>query len=66
MMGTALRLVLEYGEMAMKGHFDPCFIESCVCRRKAFKITGRLIPFTVFDVVLMAELLGTGRKLELD
>jgi len=41
-------------------------IESSNHKRKAFKITGRQVPFTVFDVVLMIGLPGSGRKVEWD
>ncbi|KAJ8436519.1 hypothetical protein Cgig2_026634 [Carnegiea gigantea] len=64
--GTALRLVLEYGEMAMERHLTLTLIKSWDRRRKAFRIAGREVRFTVFDIVMFTSLPGTGTKVELD
>ncbi|KAJ8440040.1 hypothetical protein Cgig2_020528 [Carnegiea gigantea] len=66
MLGTVLWPVLEYGEMAMERHLTLALIQAWDRRRKAFRIAGREVRFTVFDVVLFTGLLGTGKKVELD
>ncbi|KAJ8422403.1 hypothetical protein Cgig2_029227 [Carnegiea gigantea] len=65
-LGTVLRLVLEYAEMAMERHLTLALIQAWDQRRKAFRIGGREVRFTVFDVVLFTGLPGTGKKVELD
>ncbi|KAJ8420167.1 hypothetical protein Cgig2_000257 [Carnegiea gigantea] len=65
-LGTVLRPVLEYGEMAMERHLTLALILAWDGRRKAFRITGREVRFMVYDVVLFTGLSGTGKKVELD
>jgi len=65
-MGMTLRFMREYREMDMERYLTLILIYSWVHRGKAFKIASRWVPFTVFDVVLMIGLFGTGRKVELD
>ena len=65
-LGTVLRPLLEYGEMAMERHLTLALIKSWDRWRKAFRIAGREVRFTVFDVVMFTGLLGTGMKVELD
>jgi len=65
-LGTVLRPVLEYREMAMERHLTLALIQALDRRRKAFRIGGREVRFTVFDVVLFTGLPGTGKKVELD
>ncbi|KAJ8424183.1 LOW QUALITY PROTEIN: hypothetical protein Cgig2_028308 [Carnegiea gigantea] len=65
-LGTVLRPVLEYGEMAMERHLMVALIQAWDRRRKAFRIAGREVRFTVYDVVLFTGLPGTGKKVELD
>ncbi|KAJ8438435.1 hypothetical protein Cgig2_004545 [Carnegiea gigantea] len=65
-LGTVLQPVLEYGEMAMERHLTLALIQAWDRRRKAFRIAGREVRFTVFDVVLFTCLPGTGKKVELD
>ena len=66
MTGTVLRPVLEYGEMDMERQLTVALIDSWDHKRKAFRIAGRKIPFTVFDVVLMTGLPGSGKEVEVD
>ncbi|KAJ8425565.1 hypothetical protein Cgig2_012308 [Carnegiea gigantea] len=65
-LGTALRPVLEYGEMAIERHLTLTLIKSWDRRRKAFRIAGREVRFTVFDVVMFTGLSGARTKVELD
>ncbi|KAJ8425145.1 hypothetical protein Cgig2_032651 [Carnegiea gigantea] len=65
-LGTVLRPVLEYGEMAMERHLTLALIQAWDRRRKAFRIASREVRFTVFDVALFTGLPGTGKKVELD
>jgi len=65
-MGTVLRPVLEYGEMDMERQLTVVLIDSWDHKRKGFRIAGRKIPFTVFDVVLMTGLPRSGKKVEVD
>ncbi|KAJ8425180.1 hypothetical protein Cgig2_010789 [Carnegiea gigantea] len=63
---TVLRPVLEYGERAMERHLTLALIQAWDRWRKAFRIVGREVRFTIFDVVLFTSLPGTGKKVELD
>ncbi|KAJ8429677.1 hypothetical protein Cgig2_015019 [Carnegiea gigantea] len=65
-MGTTLRLVQEFGEMAMERHLTLALIQSWDPWRIAFRIIGRQVRFMVFDVVLFTGLRTTGRIVELD
>ncbi|KAJ8420361.1 hypothetical protein Cgig2_023217 [Carnegiea gigantea] len=65
-LGTVLRPVLEYGEMAMERHLTLALIKSWDRRKKAFRVGGREVRFTVFDVVMFTGLPGIGKKVELD
>ncbi|KAJ8428806.1 hypothetical protein Cgig2_028011 [Carnegiea gigantea] len=65
-LGTVLRPVLEYGEMAMERHLTLALIQAWDRWRKAFRIASREVRFTVYDVVLFTGLPGTGKKVELD
>ncbi|KAJ8452610.1 hypothetical protein Cgig2_004946 [Carnegiea gigantea] len=65
-LGTVLRPVMEYGEMAMERHLTLALIKSWDRRKKAFRVGGREVRFTVFDVVMFTGLPGIGKKVELD
>ena len=54
-LGIVLGPVLEYGEIAMETHLTLALIKSWDQRRKAFRIAGREVRFTVFDVVIFTR-----------
>jgi len=64
--GTVLRPCLKYCDIEMKRHLTLTLIKCWVPRWKAFRIGGRRVPFSVFDVALMTGLPATGRRVELD
>ena len=64
--GTVLRPCLEYCDIDMERHLTLALIRCWVPRWKAFRIAGRRVPFSRFDVALMTGLPATGRRVELD
>ena len=64
--GTVLRPCLQYCDIEMERHLTLALIKCWVPRWKAFRIGGRRVPFSVFDVALMTGLPATGRRVELD
>jgi len=64
--GTALRLCLEYCNIGMDRDLTLALIKCWVLRCKAFRISDRRVPLSVFDVALMTGLPTMGRRVELD
>ena len=64
--GTVLRPCLEYCDIGMERHLTLALIKCWVPRWKTFRIGGRRVPLSVFDVALMTGLPATGRIVELD
>jgi len=64
--GTMLEPFLEYCDIVMERHLTLALIKCWVPRWKAFRIAGRRVPFSVFDVALFTGLPATGRRVELD
>ena len=64
--GTVLRACLHYCDIGMERHLTLALIKCWVPRWKAFRIGGRRVSFSVFDVALMTGLPATGRTVELE
>jgi len=61
-----LEAFLEYCDIVMERQLTLALIRCWVPRWKAFRIAGRRVPFSVFDVALFTGLPATGRRVELD
>ncbi|KAJ8426388.1 hypothetical protein Cgig2_000583 [Carnegiea gigantea] len=66
MMGTIWRPLLQYPEIGMERHLTLALIKYWIPRWKAFRIGGRRVPFSVFDVALFMGLPAMGRRVELE
>ncbi|KAJ8423069.1 hypothetical protein Cgig2_009338 [Carnegiea gigantea] len=64
--GTMFTTTLEYGGMEMDLHLTLVLVKCWVPRWKAFRLVGRHVPFSVFDVALMTGLPALGTRIELD
>ncbi|KAJ8437550.1 hypothetical protein Cgig2_017903 [Carnegiea gigantea] len=63
---TVLWPFLEYPELGMERHLTLSLIKCGVPRWKAFRVGGRRVPFSVYDVALFTGLPATGRAIELN
>jgi len=59
-MGTVWRPLLQYREIGMERHLILTLIKCWVPPWKAFRIGGKRVPFSVFDVALFMGLPVTG------
>jgi len=48
--GTILKMILEYRTFSMQRELTPALVKAWVPRRKAFRLTGRLVPLSVYNV----------------
>jgi len=64
--GTMLEPFLQYCDIVMERHLTLALIRCWVPRWKAFRIAGRGVPFSMFDVSLFMGLPATGRRVQLD
>ncbi|KAJ8429584.1 hypothetical protein Cgig2_023790 [Carnegiea gigantea] len=62
--GTILKPILEYHPFFMQRELTAALVKAWVPRRKAFRLAGRLAPFSVYDVALFTGLLVTGKIVE--
>jgi len=58
--GTILKPVLHYRQFAMQRELTTVLLMAWVPRRRGFRLAGRVVPFSVFDVALMTGLPATG------
>ena len=49
---TILKMILEYHSFSMQQELTAAPVKAWVPWRKAFRLTGRLVPFSVYDVPL--------------
>ncbi|KAJ8442481.1 hypothetical protein Cgig2_022364 [Carnegiea gigantea] len=63
---TVLWPFLEYPELGMERHLTLSLIKCWVPRWKAFRVGGRRVLFSVYDVALFTGLPATGRAIELN
>jgi len=64
--GTILKLVLQYRQFTMLCELTTALIMAWVSRRRGFRLAGRVVPFSVFDVALMTGLPVTGEIVQFD
>ncbi|KAJ8444283.1 LOW QUALITY PROTEIN: hypothetical protein Cgig2_029696 [Carnegiea gigantea] len=64
MEGTILKPVLEYRPFPMQRDLTTALVKAWVPRRKAFRLAGRLVPFSVYDVAFFTGLPVTGKIVE--
>ncbi|KAJ8422394.1 LOW QUALITY PROTEIN: hypothetical protein Cgig2_028209 [Carnegiea gigantea] len=62
--GTILKLILEYCPFSMQWELTAALVKAWVPQRKAFRLTGRLVPFSVYNVALFIGLPVTGKIVE--
>ena len=62
--GTILKMILEYHHFSMQRELTAALVKAWVPRKKAFRLVGRLVPFSVYDVALFTGLLVTGKIVE--
>ncbi|KAJ8437820.1 hypothetical protein Cgig2_013436 [Carnegiea gigantea] len=62
--GTILKPVLEYRPFPMQRDLTTVLVKAWVSWRKAFRLTGRLVPFSVYDVAFFIGLPVTGKIVE--
>ncbi|KAJ8447855.1 hypothetical protein Cgig2_011990 [Carnegiea gigantea] len=58
--GTTLAPFLEYPDIGMERHLTLELIKCWVPQWKAFRVGGRRVPFSVFDIALLTGLLAIG------
>lgn len=66
MKATVLWPFLEYAELGMERHLTLSLIKCWVPWWKAFRVGGRRVPFSVYDVALFIGLPATCRAVELN
>ncbi|KAJ8433148.1 hypothetical protein Cgig2_007112 [Carnegiea gigantea] len=62
--GTILKPVLEYQTFPMQRDLTTALVMAWVPRRKAFRLAGRLVPFSVYDVSFFIGLPVMGKIVE--
>ena len=62
----ALWPFLEYPNIGMERHLMLALIKRWVSRWKGFRVGGRRVSFSIFDIVLFTDLPMTGSIIELD
>ncbi|KAJ8430890.1 hypothetical protein Cgig2_003883 [Carnegiea gigantea] len=62
--GTILKPILEYRPFSMQWELTATLVKAWAPRRKAFRLAGRLVPFSVYDVALFTGLPVTGKIVE--
>ncbi|KAJ8446521.1 hypothetical protein Cgig2_027483 [Carnegiea gigantea] len=62
--GTILKPILEYRPFSMQRELTAALVNAWVPRRKSFRLTGRLVPFSVYDVTLFTGLPVTDKIVE--
>ncbi|KAJ8442944.1 hypothetical protein Cgig2_019517 [Carnegiea gigantea] len=62
--GTILKPILEYHPFSMQRELTVALVKLWVSRRKAFRVAGRLVPFSVYDVARFTGLPVTGKIVE--
>ncbi|KAJ8423038.1 LOW QUALITY PROTEIN: hypothetical protein Cgig2_002584 [Carnegiea gigantea] len=66
MMGTVLRPILNYRSFAMEQNLALALLKCWVPHSKAFRLADRLVPFSVFDILLLIGLPVTGEWVDFD
>ena len=59
-----MKLILEYRPFSIQRELTVALVKAWVPQRKAFKLAGRLIPFSVYDVALFTNLPVTGIRVK--
>ncbi|KAJ8425902.1 hypothetical protein Cgig2_012670 [Carnegiea gigantea] len=59
-----LKLILEYRPFSMQRELTAALMKAWVPQRKAFRLVGRLVPFSVYEVALFIGLPVTGKVVE--
>ncbi|KAJ8437854.1 hypothetical protein Cgig2_002988 [Carnegiea gigantea] len=54
--GTMLKPILEYRPFSMQRELTAALVKAWVSWRKVFRLAGRLVPFSVYDVALFTDL----------
>ncbi|KAJ8441664.1 hypothetical protein Cgig2_019051 [Carnegiea gigantea] len=62
--GTILKPILEYQQFPMQRDLTTALVKAWVPRRKAFRLAGRLVPFSMYDVAFFTGLPVTGKTVE--
>ncbi|KAJ8453089.1 hypothetical protein Cgig2_014852 [Carnegiea gigantea] len=62
--GTILKPVLEYRPFSMQTDLTAALVKAWVPRRKAFRLAGRLVPFSIYDVAFCIGLPVTAKIVE--
>ncbi|KAJ8439442.1 hypothetical protein Cgig2_021556 [Carnegiea gigantea] len=62
--GMILKPILEYRPFSMQRESTTALVKAWVPRRKAFRLTGRFVSFSVYDVAFFTGLPVTGKRVE--
>ena len=62
--GTILKHILEYRSFPMQRDLTTALVKAWVPRRKAFRLAGRLVPFSMYDVTFFIGLPVMGKIVE--
>ncbi|KAJ8440453.1 hypothetical protein Cgig2_013612 [Carnegiea gigantea] len=62
--GTILKPILDYRPFFMQRELTTALVKAWVPWRKAFRLAGRFVPFSMYDVAFFTSLSVTGKRVE--